>query len=689
MAKRKTKRKKNRPGGDFHGRLRQALGRDLKSTGRFRKVIELELTKGRDEKSVKASVNSLIEKLQRSPKFTPGIGSELLSALGQAVAGSQNSSVDKLRTAIRQEIGKGATAVDLGERFEFTIRQGDFGSTRNPEMAEDEIRGKVDQIIAEEILRKKLNDYSDDPELTAYITKAAQNALAKGIHPDDLGDSLETFLSHDEWMDELKGQIIEEFGEIDIPITVPAPAGTPKRMKVDPEIAAPQLERLLKGTTPETRLRAINLVMEHLRTHGPDRSINFANIVEQAKKEPDPRARGGFIMAGEEPKPRPEGKKPQEQTVEAYMSAMATIYAISKSPQMSPQRRQSAIYTWQALRDARVFHFDVDVYGAFHHEADRYTTSLAGQEWQMPGSGKTTPGEGRALRRVIWKESGRVPWPDKWPFPAVYVGFGEGAGIRLPFLQIRAPRDLQDRLVSGELLGYLMTEDGIGVAIISANIREDSGGLRNVTWFEEVHAEGGWIRSEFNLEPWVMPALINVINDHRTFILETPLNTGQRRDFRRRRKEMGLKNGNKRGYTPPPYYTLRMKTQLITEKIRKGVGRPGVPKSYRTDVRGHERCRIARGHLPLDPETGAKLHKRGYKIFTTNPLDADTLRRLSERGQPYKRADEWLAILTTWIESHMSSLDEKLPYIPACRLPGNVRARRRQPTNSWADDPGR
>jgi len=384
--------------------------------------------------------------------------------------------------------------------------------------------------------------------------------------------------------------------------------------------------------------------------------------------------------------------KPQDRSVENYMRAMASMFAATRVEQ--GRRKRDAIILWQCLRDARVFHFKPEVYAALHHEVDVWTTEeLAGLTWRnaAKSTGKRPPKEeGELLRATILKACARAPYPDKFPFPSMFIGYGAGLQLSLAQLAMRAPGDLQDRLVSGSLIGHVMTEDGFACAIIEAVARSDEGPVMDVVWFDTLRSGGGggWVRSEFHLEPWVLPNFVAIINDHRKFVLENPMAPHMRRQFKQDRKKMGLPHN--RRHTPPPYYTLRMKTQLIREKVRKGMAGPPSPRSYKTDVRGHERCRIARGPFPLDPELGAKFRKRGYKLFTTNHPDADTLARLHERGQPYKRADEWLAILTTWVETHLTNNDPDLPYIPAVRIAGNVRTSpKRQPTSSWADDPGR
>jgi hypothetical protein len=387
---------------------------------------------------------------------------------------------------------------------------------------------------------------------------------------------------------------------------------------------------------------------------------------------------------------RPQDRsKPQEHTVEAYMEVTAHAFFLTRGLK-DPRERQEAIYLWQCLREARVFHFDAEVYAGLHTEIDRYATEdLAGFEYHPPGTkwADIPPEETKALRRVVLREGRRAPYPEKFPFPVVFLGYGGGVRVPTETLWTKAPAELRDDIERGGIIGHVITDEGFAVAVLKALVRESDGSSNSVVWFDHLRdPNSGWSFSEFNLEPWILPGLIKIINDHRTFIIETPLSSGQRQHYKRNRKKLGGKSG-RAGYTPPPYYTLRLKNKLIRDKVRKGLPKPATPRSYRTDVRGHERCRIMPGTLPLDPELGAKLNKRGYKIFTINDLDADTLRRLHERGLPYKKADEWLAILTSWIGEHFNTSDESLPYIPACRVPGDVRVKPKQPGRGWADDP--
>jgi len=423
--------------------------------------------------------------------------------------------------------------------------------------------------------------------------------------------------------------------------------------------------------------------------------LNLDDLVEGVKSQRGTqRAQPQFATGGAWDKYQTKKRPiPQEQSVECYMEMLTNAYKLTKSHKNAKLQREG-VYLWRCLRDARVFHFDPEVYAGLHQEIDRYTTEeLAGLTYRAPGTfdrknPKSPAGESTILRATIFREAKRAPYPEKFPFPSVFIGHGGGLVQSKPFLMMSAPASLRERIEMGAIFGHLLTDDGTVIACVKAGIRDDSGQLIAAIWFDPLRHPSGWVRSEFNLEPWILPQLIKIINDHRTFILESSMSRNLRKDYKKNRKGMGIKP-DKRAYTPPPYYTLRMKSKIIRQKVRKALPRPSLPRTYKTDVRAHERCRIARGTLPLDPETGAKLKKRDYKIFTTNALDLDTYRRLSERGLPYKKADEWLAIKVTWVETHMSSNDPKLPYIPAVRVPGEIHLKPKKPTGSWADNPAR
>ena len=162
-----------------------------------------------------------------------------------------------------------------------------------------------------------------------------------------------------------------------------------------------------------------------------------------------------------------------------------------------------------------------------------------------------------------------------------------------------------------------------------------------------------------------------MINEHRTIIAEQKPSLRMRQDFEKARKKLRMPT-----MIPKPYYLVRMEKKLITDHVdrqHKELSRIARELSYRHDRRGHERCYVRRGKQPLAVKDSQKLHEAGYMIWTVDEPDANAYRQLMERGYPPKGADEWLAILTRWIDPQIIGPEDK-PYIPAIRLPSKVDA---------------
>lgn len=376
-------------------------------------------------------------------------------------------------------------------------------------------------------------------------------------------------------------------------------------------------------------------------------------------------------------------EKPEDQSLETYLEAIAYTLRVSRQ-EANTDRRAEAMRMYVAFREARVFHLGQETYAAVHAEADRYTTEMAGLEYQPPNLRREVPEEeNRRYVSTFMREAKHQPWPEKFPFPVIYLGYGKGVTLPLESGRLKAPSTIRDDIEEIRVLGHLLTAEGHALTWLQAFVRgPDNVGI--VQWCDEARTiEAGWTRG-LDLEPWTLPHLVRIINDHRTFVVETELSGAVRRSIKENRKPLGLDDYK---HMPKPYYRLQLQTHVIREKVRKQLGRPAKPKSYKTDVRGHERCRIRRGPLPIDPKLADKLHKRGYVIYSTNTLDEDTYQRLSQRGMAFKRADEWLAVKATWVKDHLSSNSPNLPYIPAVRVAKVARTRPKRQTGSWVDDP--
>lgn len=377
----------------------------------------------------------------------------------------------------------------------------------------------------------------------------------------------------------------------------------------------------------------------------------------------------------------------EESSIEQYMRWMSSLHVMAKR-ETDQKRSEEATLIWTMLRDARIFHVGREVFGGLYQEADRYTTQeIAGQEFQPydPTVVRPVPEEEKKhWIHSISRAAKHVAYPDKFPFDFVFLGYGEGVGLPSHSVAGKAPRIAGGtQVVGGTVLGHLMSANGYVVGFIEAET--DDG--QSFVFLDTVRTpDMGWPRST-DLEPWILPNIINIINDHRTFVIESPMHKTVRRAYKDAQRNLGLKNAPS-GHMPPPYYTLKLQSQVIREKVRTSypTGKKG-PKSYRSDVRGHERCRIMRGDMPIDPKLAQKLIDRGYTLYTANQLDADAYRRLNERGLAYKRSDEWVAIKTTWVDDHQSPKNPNLPYVPAVRKFGNVKVRSKKPSGKWTDDP--
>lgn len=209
-------------------------------------------------------------------------------------------------------------------------------------------------------------------------------------------------------------------------------------------------------------------------------------------------------------------------------------------------------------------------------------------------------------------------------------------------------------------LGWHVTKDkvykiGVGVVLGDDGLPCGLSAETEPVWTKE----DGWGDSGY---PISTTLLIEWINDHRQYIED-------RRPYQYRKKMKAA--GKVVKSPPPPYYVVLMRDDLIIETMRE-VKRKVISREidwqYRWTVRGHEMVRVRRGPLPLSDEDRRKLRDRNYTVYTdcTPSENSDDYKRLRERGLEGKAAEEWLAILVIWRESHTKGPEDK-PFIPAMR----------------------
>lgn len=381
------------------------------------------------------------------------------------------------------------------------------------------------------------------------------------------------------------------------------------------------------------------------------------------------------IVRGEQPEV---SRKPGRGAVRAYLRCVrqtheaATREGAVKTLDGSADHdraRQLARLLWASLRNSRVFEITAATYQAISEEVYHHVWSNVAN---LPAGGTTIADlgeeEGRAAYDRVWDEAQRLPvFGDIMPFDHMFFGLDDG--IRLDDARIDAMLSVRPRnLIRARLIGVLVgpVYGGAGIhCVMFVRVTEAGGKDYVVPCAERIgnsETEAQWANPAL-LYPWIVNALLSYVHEHRTTIIENAPSKNVRRQYGR------LARGGGMTIIPQPFYTVPLRDSVIEDEARKAVR--GVakraPLSYRHDRRGHERCRIRRGKLPLDEKTRTKLTKRGYKVFTVQGLDSDAQRQLSERGQPPKRMDEWLAIKTAWIDAMVVG-PKDAPYVPGVRV---------------------
>lgn len=290
-------------------------------------------------------------------------------------------------------------------------------------------------------------------------------------------------------------------------------------------------------------------------------------------------------------------------------------------------------------------------------------------------------------------------WPDKRPFPHLYVSLGEGCPVHELDIILRESKEgiipLWENqynldIIGMSILGYVMSPSEVwrivapctshtvgsdrewpmGFAVGNEALkhgRKFSSGYLQGTFSVPmpVYTNREWHPlSECIFDAWGVSMLLELINSFRTFTEEVPKSLKYRRSVEKLGKHLDIKKP-----IPPPYYRVELQDVLVRDRVRTRFP-TGRRLGHRHDRRGHERCRFRRGKMPMDPKLEEKLRGQGYKIFKSGPLDVHTGRRLAVRGMPLKRHDEWLAVKTSWVKNCVVG-SEELPYVPSIHtVPG-------------------
>jgi len=367
-----------------------------------------------------------------------------------------------------------------------------------------------------------------------------------------------------------------------------------------------------------------------------------------------------------------------DEAVRIYLATLDSLFQQSRGEAYggdgisSDEAIQQARRAWSISYRARLFVIPPALYGAFYRAADMLTCDLAGVPW------KDCPAEDTHKLIDVWTSGGDLPFPEPLPFDACFFAF--------PFLAL-GPQQWGMRMRKAEVdrLGIeTIRFTGIMCAIEGETpIAFGSLGMRGSRLDGEVHAivgiydetkrkpvddplgDGNWY-APHALDPWILPAIIRYVNEHKVVVEEQAVGLSTKMDWKKARK----KNRALQLPLPKPFYLLHLRDELVDESMHQREGQAPTAHrspSHRFDVRGHEVIRVARGKLPIDTDAAHKLKERGYNIYDLGPIGTTDADRLFKRRVEPRKPDEWIAVLTYWRDAYVKGPEEK-PYIPAVRI---------------------
>lgn len=330
------------------------------------------------------------------------------------------------------------------------------------------------------------------------------------------------------------------------------------------------------------------------------------------------------------------------------------------------QTRSIYSQLWSTARDARIFEIPSELYMALYKQAERHTCRTFCGEPELPDKSSIT--DIQEYSDGLATLSAGVRIPERLPFQCFYFGYTIPMAIpkALELVYHLDKAELEPYKRANDepalLCGHLFTPAGqIWALFVSIKLKalEDKGSY-SVTpqsvsqrWYHPV-----------SMQPWVLPALVEWINEHRTVVEEVRGRFSHRRAAQNFAKKMKVPK-----LAPPPYYSVYLKDLVVEETARAAMTaatRRHIDWQHRWTVRGHYVVRVKRGPLPLDGKLEAELRKRRYRVFTLEGLDQETVTMLQARGVRGKSRTEWMAVLVSWRRDHIKGPMDK-PLIPSIR----------------------
>ena len=320
----------------------------------------------------------------------------------------------------------------------------------------------------------------------------------------------------------------------------------------------------------------------------------------------------------------------RERTIEGYLNTVSQLAELARRTTDQASRYLSA-----QMQKARLYEFDPFTLTELTRKTIDDLSTLVPK-----------PGLDKAL--VEWTAK-RPPVTDKRPHPVMYLAFGVGIELNKSAAeQVMEVVRMRGGTVAGKLylFAYLVTPEVVSMILTD----------QKMTFSFAAYEHGEW-RFSASLTAWLVPALIDIINDQNARVVrESSMSTKMK--WKRKAKQLDMKRP-----LPPPFYTVQF-NHHHDRKERK----PGPPDSVKPDwqhkwsVDAHTRLLVQRGTLPLDAKLKARLLARRYTLFEERAGD-DVQRTLIDRKHAPQREGEWLAIRRVWVKEHESPNRPDLPLI--------------------------
>lgn len=222
----------------------------------------------------------------------------------------------------------------------------------------------------------------------------------------------------------------------------------------------------------------------------------------------------------------------------------------------------------------------------------------------------------------------------------------------LPFDHVFLPIGMEI-VQSSIFMGYLVSFDG---SVISYVAQRENDRLFLEEYLEHRDA---WADPGYFYSPWVLNFFLAYLGEYRSFLTE----------HRPQKPPKGKRWLIKRPL-PAPYYTVYIKSEFM-EEFKAKQHTTGITFQYqhRFDRRGHERCYVHTGPLPLDQKTRKRLTDCGYRVYlSSDNITGEDLERIHIRNKKIL-SNEWVAIKHRWIDADVIPHKPNLPYVPAIRKP--------------------